>query len=218
MSGIMSYFGRRDTKQSAREAIIKLRQQLVMLEKKEHLLEREVDQELKTAKANAVSNKALATTALKRKRAKETQLEQLRGQQMQLQTQTDVLESTLINIETVAAMKRSSEAMQGLIGGASASNVDATMAQIAEQQEAAKDISDMISKPLGDLDGLDDEDILDELGMLEDEVLSERLAGAEHVPLVMPEGVAHRRKAPAVSMAEDDDEIAIRQMQAEMGM
>ncbi|KAK7062324.1 vacuolar sorting protein [Favolaschia claudopus] len=218
MSGIMSYFGRRDTKQSAREAIIKLRQQLVMLEKKEHLLEKEVDQELKTAKANAVSNKALATTALKRKRAKETQLEQLRGQQMQLQTQTDVLESTLINIETVAAMKKSSEAMQGLIGGASASNVDATMAQIAEQQEAAKEISDMISKPLGDVDGLDDEDILVELGMLEDEVLSERLAGAEHVPMVMPDGVAHRREAPAVSMTEDEDEIAIRQMQAEMGM
>lgn len=57
MASIMSYFGRRDTKQSAREAIVGLRQQLQMIEKKEDHLQKKIDQELKIAKANAVSNK-----------------------------------------------------------------------------------------------------------------------------------------------------------------
>jgi len=59
MSGIMSYFGgRRDTKQAARDAIVGLRQQLQMIEKKEEYLQKKIDDELKKAKANAVSNKA----------------------------------------------------------------------------------------------------------------------------------------------------------------
>ena len=59
MAGFMSYFGgRRDAKQSSRDAIVTLRQQLQMVEKKEEYLQKKIDEELKKAKANAVSNKA----------------------------------------------------------------------------------------------------------------------------------------------------------------
>jgi charged multivesicular body protein 4A/B len=59
MSSFMSYFGgRRDPKQSARDAIVTLRQQLQMIEKKEEYLQKKIDEELKKAKTNAVSNKA----------------------------------------------------------------------------------------------------------------------------------------------------------------
>jgi charged multivesicular body protein 4 len=59
MASFMSYFGgRRDPKQSARDAIVTLRQQLQMIEKKEEYLQKKVDEDLKKAKANAVSNKA----------------------------------------------------------------------------------------------------------------------------------------------------------------
>lgn len=55
----MGFFGaRRDPKQSARDAIVTLRQQLQMLEKKEEYLQKKSDEELKKAKANAVTNKA----------------------------------------------------------------------------------------------------------------------------------------------------------------
>ena len=55
----MSYFGgRKDPKQATREAIVTLRQQLQMLEKKEEYLQKKADEELKKAKANAVTNKA----------------------------------------------------------------------------------------------------------------------------------------------------------------
>jgi len=58
MASFMSYFGgRRDPKQTARDAIVTLRQQLQMIEKKEEYLQKKIDEEVKKAKANAVSNK-----------------------------------------------------------------------------------------------------------------------------------------------------------------
>jgi charged multivesicular body protein 4 len=58
MASFMSYFtGRRDSKQTARDAIVSLREQLMMIEKKEEHLQRQIAQDLATAKANAVSNK-----------------------------------------------------------------------------------------------------------------------------------------------------------------
>jgi charged multivesicular body protein 4 len=65
MSGFMSYFGgRRDPKQSAREAIVGLRQQLQMIEKKEEYLQKKIEEDLKKAKANAVSNKSGTSLSL----------------------------------------------------------------------------------------------------------------------------------------------------------
>lgn len=59
MSGWMTYFtGTRDTKKPAREAIITLRTNLQVLEKKEEYLQKKIEEELKKAKANAVSNKS----------------------------------------------------------------------------------------------------------------------------------------------------------------
>lgn len=67
MMGFMSYFGgRRDPKQSARDAIVTLRQQLQMIEKKEEYLQKKIDTELKAARANAVTNKAGALFRTKR--------------------------------------------------------------------------------------------------------------------------------------------------------
>jgi charged multivesicular body protein 4 len=61
MASFMSYFGgRRDPKQTARDAIVTLREQLQMIEKKEEYLQRQIDEDLKKARANAVSNKACA--------------------------------------------------------------------------------------------------------------------------------------------------------------
>ncbi|KAG9014230.1 ESCRT-III subunit protein snf7 [Tulasnella sp. JGI-2019a] len=58
MSGWMSYFGgRKDLKATIREAIVTLRQQLQLLEKKEDYLMKKIDDETKKAQANVTSNK-----------------------------------------------------------------------------------------------------------------------------------------------------------------
>ncbi|KAJ7068247.1 vacuolar-sorting protein SNF7 [Mycena amicta] len=214
MAGIMSYFGRKDTKQSARDAIVGLRQQLQLIEKKEEHLQKKIDQELKIAKANAVSNKPLATAALKRKRANETQLDQLRGQQMQLEMQVGTLESANLNAETMAAMKKASEVLQQIHGNMTVQKVDDTMAQINEQREVANEITELISNPTG-ADSLADEDLARELAELEDEALTDRLMGADHVPMHVPPGATRQ---PPAAVAEDDEEAMLRQLQAEMAM
>jgi len=210
----MSYFGRRDTKQSAREAIVGLRQQLQMIEKKEEHLQKKIDQELKIARANAVSNKPLATSALKRKRANETQLEQLRGQQMQLEMQVNTLESANLNKETMDAMKKAAQVLSDIHSGMSVAKVDQTMADIQEQRAVADEITELISNPTG-VDVGDQEELEAELAALEDEALTDRLMGADHVPIHVPEGAVPAARQP-VAATEDDEEAALRQLQAEM--
>lgn len=58
MAGIMSYFGgRKDSKQATRNAIVTLRQQLQMLEKKEEHIQKRIDDETNKARVNATHNK-----------------------------------------------------------------------------------------------------------------------------------------------------------------
>lgn len=66
MSSWLSYItGKKDTKVAARDAIVTLRQQLTMLEKKEDHLKKRIDEEAKIAKVNAVNNKSGIKVLLK---------------------------------------------------------------------------------------------------------------------------------------------------------
>jgi len=215
----MSYFGRRDPKQTARDAIVGLRQQLQMIEKKEEYLQKKIDTDLKLAKANAVSNKAVATAALKRKKANEQQLDQLRGTQLQLEMQVNTLESANLNSETLIAMKKAADALQAIQGNMTVAKVDQTMAQIQETREVAEEIAGLISDPGYANSALDDDELQQELRDLEEEVLNDRLMG-DKVPIHIPAGpsrVETSQRAP-VAVAEDDEEEQLRQLQAEMAM
>jgi hypothetical protein len=59
MSGWMSYFtGKpKDSRQSARDSIVGLRSQLLVLDKREEFLQKKIEEELKKAKTNATANK-----------------------------------------------------------------------------------------------------------------------------------------------------------------
>ncbi|KAL0577722.1 ESCRT-III subunit protein snf7 [Marasmius crinis-equi] len=216
MASFMSMFGgRKDPKQSAREAIVTLRQQLQMLEKKEEHLQKRIDEELVKAKANAVSNKAVATAALRRKKAHETELDRLAGTRLQLEMQVNTLESANLNAETMQAMKKAADALKVIHGKMTVEQVDTTMDSVREQKAVADEIADIISAPTGQEDM---DELQEELGELEQEVLNERLAGAEHVPIHKPEtsrAESSRHQAPAI---EDDEEAELKQLQASMAM
>ncbi|RDB22788.1 Vacuolar-sorting protein SNF7 [Hypsizygus marmoreus] len=217
MAGIMSYFGRRDPKQSARDAIVTLRQQLVMIEKKEEYLQKKIDDELKKAKANAVSNKAVATAALKRKKASEMELDRLAGTRLQLEMQVNTLESANLNAETMAAMKKASDALKVIHGNLTMDKVDATMSTVNEQRELANEVAEAISNPMyGNMD-LDETELQQELEELEQDELNERLSGAERAPVHMPAGA--RVEAQRTPVAEEDDEAAqLKELQAALAM
>ncbi|PBL02429.1 Snf7-domain-containing protein [Armillaria gallica] len=217
MASFMSYFGtRRDPKQSARDAIVTLRQQLQMIEKKEEYLQKKIDEDLKKAKANAVSNKPVATQALKRKKASELEMDRLAGTRLQLEMQVNTLESANLNAETMAAMKKAADALKVIHGNMNVDKVDATMAAVNEQRAVADEIADIISNPAYTNADLDEDALKAELDELEQDELNERLMGADHVPVHQPESATARKDAPVA--VEDDEEAQLRQLQAELAM
>ncbi|KAG9122466.1 ESCRT-III subunit protein snf7 [Ceratobasidium sp. 392] len=223
MSGWMSYFtGKKDSRATARDAIVNTRQHLAVLDKKEENLQRKIEEEMKKAKANAVNNKAAATAALRRKKLHEAELEKLYGQRMTLETQLNAIENANLNAETMAAMRQGAQALRDIHGNLTIDKVDATMDQVREQMELTNEISEAISNPLG-MTGVDvDEDELkEELAELEQEELNDRLMGADRVPVHTPAvtaGPSTVSAGRAKEAEEDAEERELRELQAALAM
>jgi len=218
----MSYFtGKKDTRQTTREAIVNARQHLAVLDKKEENLQRKIDEELKKAKTNAVNNKTAATAALRRKKLHEAELEKLYGQRMTLETQLNAIENAHLNAETMSTMKQGAQALRDIHGNLTIDKVDSTMDQIREQMELTEEISQAISNPLNIGIDLDDDELKDELAELEQEELNDRLMGADrapvHTPAVTtgPSTVSAGRSKPE---EEDAEERELRELQAALAM
>lgn len=218
MASFMNYFGgRRDPKQSARDAIVGLRTQLQMIEKKEEHLMKKIDDEQRKAKANVTTNKAAATAALRNKKRAEGDLERLSATKIQLETQVSTLENANLNAETMAAMKKATDALKVIHGNTSLKKVDDTMADMADQTAIANEISSAISNPMYSGNEIDETELQDELAELEQDTLNDRLMGADHVPAHVPAG-AYRADTKQKQAEEDDEEAQLRQLQAELAM
>jgi len=215
----MSWFGpRRDPKSSAREAIVTLRQQLQMIEKKEEHLQKQIDEELKKAKANAVSNKAVATAALKKKKIIEQELDRLSNTRFQLEMQVNTLESANLNAETMTAMKKASDALKVIHGNLTMDKVDEVIGGVNEQRELANEIAEAISNnPMGQPE-LDEDELRQELEELEQDELNERLSGAERAPIHLPAGAKAPAAAAPAASHEADEEEELRALQAALAM
>ncbi|KAM5540339.1 hypothetical protein V8D89_005797 [Ganoderma adspersum] len=216
MAGFMSYFGgRRDPKQSSRDAIVTLRQQLQMIEKKEDYLQKKIDEEMKKAKQNAVSNKPAATAALRRKKVSEQELEKLQNTRFQLEMQVNTLESASFNAETMAAMKKAAGALKDMHGKLTIDKVDQTMAEIQEQTQLANEVSEAISSNTYVGAEIDDDELKQELAELEQEELDTKLM-QDHVPVHHPGGVRQVHETPQA--IEDDEEAQLKELQAALAM
>ncbi|KAJ2158650.1 ESCRT-III subunit protein snf7 [Coemansia sp. RSA 552] len=180
------FFGKKK-ETTPRDAIVKLRENAEMLEKRRKHIEAKIDNELRIARDNATRNKSKAMQALKRKKMYEGQLEQMNGAQMTLETQMTTIESANINSELMKSMQQGASAMQQIHKDLSIDKVDQTMDEIRDQMDVAKEVSDAISRP--ELFGADlDEDELNaELEELEQEELDSQLLHAANPGLSLPE-------------------------------
>ncbi|KAF5321698.1 hypothetical protein D9619_000323 [Psilocybe cf. subviscida] len=208
---------RKDPKQTARDAIVGLRQQLQMIEKKEEYLQKKIEEETKKARTNAVSNKAVAMAALKRKKVTETELDRLAGTRLQLEMQVNTLESANLNAETMAAMKKASDALKVIHGNMTIDKVDATMAAMNEQRDLANEIANSLADPVNAGMDVDDEELMNELDELQQDELNNRLNEADHVPVHLPPG-SRSPAAKAPVAAEDDEEAQLKELQAQLAI
>ncbi|KAL9581697.1 MAG: hypothetical protein Q9212_003736 [Teloschistes hypoglaucus] len=214
-------------KDAPKKAILDLRQQLDMLQKRERHLENQMANEDKKARDNVSSNKTAARAALKRKKLHEHSLEQTAGQISMLEQQIYSIESANINQETLAAMKNAGQVMKTIHGKTTMEDVDVTMEQLREQHELTQEIGNAItSMPI--TEPIDEEELDTELQAMEQEKLDEKMLNTGTLPVNdslnrMPAAadgpLKGKSKAhPVAQEEEDDEEEELRKLQKEMAM
>ncbi|KAJ3149249.1 ESCRT-III subunit protein snf7 [Geranomyces variabilis] len=219
----MNLFRSAAVKTAPKDAIVRLRENLEMLEKRERYLQTKIDNELRQAKLNVTKNKRVAMLALKRKKAYEQDINKIMGTRMTLEQQVMAIENANVNLETMNAMKAGAEAMKQIHGHLDINKVDATMDDIREQMDLANEISDAISQPVNFGVEFDDEELEGELELLEQEELDERLMhvgldAAPHVPDVAVPAIAQPPRPTRAQPVASDEDAELEELRAAMAM
>ncbi|OQE09302.1 hypothetical protein PENFLA_c113G04330 [Penicillium flavigenum] len=209
-------------KDAPKNAILQLREQLDMLQKRERHLETQISEQEAMARKNVNSDKNAAKNALRRKKVHEKNLEQTTAQTMQLEQQIYSIEAANINHETLAAMKQAGAAMKQIHGGMKLEDVDKTMEELQDQHALSAEIGSVITSfPIGEQP---DEDELDaELEGLEQEAMDAKMLHTGTVPVGsqldrLPAAGNTDLKQPAKAQEEDDEEAELAKLRAEMAM
>jgi len=226
MSGVWGWFGGQNAqkkKDSPKNAILALRQQLDMLQKRERHLQNQMDEQDALARKHISTNKNAARMALKRKKAFEHTLDQTTAQVSTLEQQITSIEAANINRETLAAMENAGKAMAQIHGKLNIDKVDETMEQLREQHALGEEIANAItSNPLGEV--ADEAELDEELAELEQEQLTNKMLKTGTVPVsddihrLPAAAVGEIKNKPLVHAEEEDEEEEFRRLQAEMAM
>lgn len=210
-------------KDTPKNAILTLRSQLDMLQKREKYLQTQMDEQDALARKYVSTNKNAAKTAIKRKKQHEHSLEQTIGQIGTLEQQINAIESANINRETLDAMSKASDAMKQIHGKYTQEKVEEIMDNIQRQNEIGEDILNAITNnPAGNT--LDEMELDEELERLQQEQLDEAMLKTGNIPVT-----DDVHKLPTVASAEpvsrakqaveeDDEEAEFRKLQAEMAI
>ncbi|MCJ1357660.1 MAG: ESCRT-III subunit protein snf7 [Icmadophila ericetorum] len=205
--------GAQKRKDAPKKAILDLRQQLDMLQKREKHLENQMAEQEAIARKNVATNKTgmptsnepilqaqarprghilqvrqaqiePARTALKRKKAHEHSLEQTSAQISMLENQIYSIESANINQETLLAMKNASQAMKNIHGGLTIDKVDQIMEELGDQKALADEIGNAIANGPAAGEPIDEDELAEDLARLEQEDLDEKMLTTGTVPML----------------------------------
>ncbi|KAJ9297773.1 hypothetical protein DTO271G3_3994 [Paecilomyces variotii] len=209
-------------KDAPKNAILLLREQLDMLQKREKYLESQMADQEAIARENITKNKNAAKTALRRKKVHEKNLEQTSAQIAQLEQQIYSIEAANINQETLNAMKQAGAAMAQIHGNLTIDKVDETMDSLREQHQLSQEIASAITNnPLGEQP--DEDELEAELEGLEQEAMDERMLKTGTVPVTdqlnrLPAAANGELKGKAKQEEEEDEEAELEKLRAEMAM
>ncbi|KAI1112658.1 vacuolar-sorting protein SNF7 [Nemania sp. NC0429] len=223
MSGVWGWFGggAAQKKENPKNAILGLRTQLEMLQKRERHLMNQMDEQDAIARKNINTNKNTAKTALRRKKAHEHSLDQTIAQIGTLEQQINAIESANINRETLAAMQKAGEAMKQIHGKLTVDKVDQTMDDLREQTALSSEILHAITSNTAG-ESLDEDELEEELEALQQEALDKKMLESGTVPVSdvhkLPSVANTALKSPPQALAEDDEAEELRKLQAEMAM
>lgn len=124
----------------------------------------------------------VAKAALRRKKAFEHQLEQTSSQMLTVEREISSIETANINKETLDAMKNASSAMKGIHGGLTIDKVDQVMEDLREQHAVGEEIAEALTQGAQG-QGVDEDELDEELAELQQEQLDERMLKTGNVPV-----------------------------------
>ncbi|KAJ4326192.1 ESCRT-III subunit protein snf7 [Neodidymelliopsis sp. IMI 364377] len=223
--GLGWFGGGQAKKEAPKKAILQLRGQLEMLNKREKHLQNQMEEQDTLARKYVSSNKAAAKAALRRKKQFEHSLEQTSAQIMTLEREIYSIETANINKETLDAMKNAGTAMKQIHAGLTIDKVDNVMEDLREQHAIGEEISEAITSGVT-TGGIDEDELDEELAELQQEKLDEDMLKTGNVPVGDKVAVGRMPAAPATEVRgkapqrveEDDEEEELRKLQAEMAM
>lgn len=193
------------------KTIVDLRAHLSVLEKRVAYAEEQRDQHEALARSLVTTNKAGARNALRKKKQKEDEIDKIQNQILALEQQLSSIEFANMNRETMKHMKQGAGAMRSINKDVDIDKLEETMDDIRDQVALNDEMSHAISQPLQQMDDAELEADLDEL---EQEALDERITKAGPVPSnSLPEVPTQKISNKST---EEDEEEALRQLEAEM--
>eukprot|EP00276_Gloeochaete_wittrockiana_P004148 CAMPEP_0184660822 /NCGR_PEP_ID=MMETSP0308-20130426/35420_1 /TAXON_ID=38269 /ORGANISM="Gloeochaete witrockiana, Strain SAG 46.84" /LENGTH=220 /DNA_ID=CAMNT_0027101685 /DNA_START=59 /DNA_END=721 /DNA_ORIENTATION=+ len=212
MSSLKRLFGKSPANQGPTidQSINRLHETLSMLQKREDYLNKKIQGELTTIKQNA-KNKRVALMALKRKKLYEGQVDKIANAIMTISEQLIAIEGATANLETLNAMRVGAQTMQRIHNRMTVEQVDNTMDEIRDQMDVAKEISDAISQPIGEV--YDDDELLAELQEIEELQMEEELLSVSAPPVrqtapTQPEKELFLPSVPTKQLTEEERELA----------
>ncbi|KAA8494368.1 Vacuolar-sorting protein snf7 [Porphyridium purpureum] len=169
--------------------IAELQKHLNMLDKKEDVLlaKMKVEQE-KALKAAGDGNRARAKEHMETKKLLEAQQARIAGQRKNINKQKMAIEEAVMNNAHVDITRMGAAELSKLQEGMSADVVDDIMADLGEQLNVGKDISDALGMAVNGGDYVDEMAAEDELDALLEAQAQEKLMADQKVTL--PSGVA----------------------------
>ncbi|XP_054841042.1 charged multivesicular body protein 4c [Eublepharis macularius] len=185
------------------EALARLRETEEMLTKKQEYLEARIQKELAVARKHGTRDKRAALQALKRKKRYEKQLSQIDGTLSTIEFQREALENSHTNTEVFKNMGYAAQAMKKVHENMDLDKIDDMMQDITEQQDIAQEITEALTRKVGD--DFDEDELLAELEELEQEELNNKMTNVR-LPSV-PATPLPSQPASSKKRVEDDDDM-----------
>lgn len=204
-----------ETNSKAQAAVQRSSETAEALHKKIKHLEAEIQKCIREALAHKKKkDMSRARTSITRKRLLENQLQQLQGQLLNLERQKFALENNTTTKVVFDAMKNGTEAMKNVQKDLSVEQVEDLATDFEEQMMDADEINTALSRPMGDMGLMDEEELDNELDMLEelpdpnenqDIVLDQARLEMPNVPMARPRVEKEERKNRNTNKLQKDE-------------
>ncbi|CBH17962.1 hypothetical protein, conserved [Trypanosoma brucei gambiense DAL972] len=196
-----------------------LQSKLELLEKREGVLTKKVEDELAKAREfYSKKNKSMALQCMKRKKMAEDELTKIACQKQNLDTLIFTLQNQTMNMEVLAAQKRAKDELKLVNKKMDADGVDNTMDELLEEMDKVNAVSEALRQPL-DAQVVDEDELLAELTEEMNEVGISQTTTATMAPAAllpsMP-GVPQNDLPQHPNKAVDEEEEALRALEREL--